>query len=78
MHVGHHKTVLAASCIHAKVRESNLHPEAVSRQPAVPLAAAVGAAQRLDYLYQHGQGQAVGAETGAFFLFTVKEESTKA
>lgn len=51
-------------------KESDLHPEAISRESTVSLATAVGTAQRLDYLYQHGQSQAVGTEAGALFLFT--------
>ena len=42
--------------------DTDLHPEAIPRQAAVAFTAAVGAAQRLDYLYQHGEGQAVGTE----------------
>lgn len=57
--------------------EADLHPEAISRQAAVSLATAVGAAQRLDYLYQHGQSKAVGAEARALFLFTMEDESVQ-
>lgn len=53
--------------------ESDLHPEAIPRQSAVSLATAVGAAQRLNYLYQHGQSQAVGAEAGALPLLVVED-----
>lgn len=77
----------AASCLPAHTRrggrlryrkkETHLHPEAISRQSAVSLATAVGTAQRLDYLYQHGQSQAVGAQPRAFFLFTVKDTNMK-
>ena len=53
--------------------ESDLHPEAIPRQSAMSLATAVGATQRLDYLYQHGQSQAVGAEAGALLLLVVED-----
>lgn len=51
-----------------RIFEPDLHPEAVSGEAAVALAAAVGASQRLDDLDEHGEGQAVGAEAGALFL----------
>jgi len=47
---------------------ADLHAEAVPREAPVALPAAVGAAQRLDDLDEHAEGQAVGAQLGALLL----------
>lgn len=59
------------------LKQTDLHPQTVPRQSAVSLATAVGAAQRLDDLDEHGESQAVRAQAGAVFLFKAPGQEGK-